>query len=1072
MASTELKVLEQEGDKLPLTALLCKWAVGVQLFAAVVCVGHFGIGPIYENPDQREIDRFMKVRNMLGPTLWLECAQLLSSLSDVNRMYNIAAVSIEMSMAVVMVYLLNIGYYYSMSELNGGLVHVNLRALDFGSFRPIYAPRWVGWCIAVPVLVVVNNFPFTDCLPVHRFLARLLPQLLCTAGYCAMAWLGAILGNSVAGWLLIGLSFVTYVLVLADQANFLVEMRGKSRFFGYKAGLVVLKEVFFLAYGIVFMLGNLDLASSLTVQTFFSFGDVYLKAGVASCLVIFRNWHQIQDLDSTVRTGQEDMSRFIQEASVPILALSSSGMVTAWNERLMRLSRIPESVALGSSILDLLEPSSREICAESLQVCLTASSRCSRAIELTFVHPSECMPEKSIMDAALKKTTNSKGAQLLVNFVLQNGSSEGGVLCVGQDLTELLSLKAVQERKSRFTAIVSHELRSPLHGITGLTNALADVVEDEGHRRQLNMINGCARRLLDLVTNIMDMAQLENVRDEPQSPMALNEVNLMAVVDEVVWMTKMAVDKAGKQLLNDQVKLINEMVEGKLPVILGDAYKCSQLFYNLITNACKFTASGSVTIRARHDQADSCVEIDVIDTGKGIEPNALEHIFLPFEQENDQDTRSFQGIGLGLSVALGIAKLHNGEIRVQSKVGEGSTFTVRLPCLNSKLEGLEQQAHSMPSPRERNPTSSSSSWNKASSKMKADPSKKPAVLCVDTNETNQQIIDAVLGRTFRVIKLKTLQQAVDFTKVPGEVLKAVLLNILQPGPAGFEEMVKFCNSCPEGPTMVVVPAAPPGPARPLSADELLRELQLVSVGAGHELAGTLAASEAARKKAEAAIDAFGQRLKAADQRAHEAEKKVSAVENSLKERLAAETAKAAAAEERAKQAEQRAQAAEAKAKAAQAESLKLPVRGKGGSGPPADMEEVQWLRSELEMFAETVETLRQQVNRWRQEAWNQKAKAEALARKPSPMMQGFAGGQYPGMRGTMQRGHSSGPFRMPPGAHRPGSQLPLQDWDAGAMSLRSWSGGPSGEVPWGHSPRGSEARRIMPGTPTGYSEHR
>merc|ERR1719443_1223028 len=145
-------------------------------------------------------------------------------------------------------------------------------------------------------------------------------------------------------------------------------------------------------------------------------------------------------------------------------------------------------------------------------------------------------------------------------------------------------------------------------------------------------------------------------------------------------MSRLAVDKAGKSLLNPNTKLVNLVGSRVLPQVTGDANKCTQLLYNLVTNACKFTAKGTITISAEHSAGEGVLELKVADTGKGIAPDALERIFEPFEQENSKDTRSFQGIGLGLSVSLGIAKLHGGNILVDSKVGEGSVFTVQLPC--------------------------------------------------------------------------------------------------------------------------------------------------------------------------------------------------------------------------------------------------------------------------------------------------------------------------------------------------------------------------------------------------------
>lgn len=118
----------------------------------------------------------------------------------------------------------------------------------------------------------------------------------------------------------------------------------------------------------------------------------------------------------------------------------------------------------------------------------------------------------------------------------------------------------------------------------------------------------------------------------------------------------------------------------QVPLMMGDPQKCTQLVYNLVTNACKFTERGTVTIEANYDKEKQLLEVSVVDTGKGISKEGQKRIFSAFEQEQNGDNRSFQGIGLGLAVCTEIVELHEGTLRVSSELGKGSR---PVSCLSS-----------------------------------------------------------------------------------------------------------------------------------------------------------------------------------------------------------------------------------------------------------------------------------------------------------------------------------------------------------------------------------------------------
>lgn len=228
-------------------------------------------------------------------------------------------------------------------------------------------------------------------------------------------------------------------------------------------------------------------------------------------------------------------------------------------------------------------------------------------------------------------------------------------------------MKEAEERKMRFMAVVTHELRSPLHGIIGLASVLLGSETDETRLKFTKMISNCASRLLDLVVNIMEITSLASSAPK-RSKLVRDPVELSSIIEEVIVLVKSLVDKRGNSLVKKGVELVNEV--GFMPIKEADAYKCTQIFYNIITNACKFTTQERVTVSSQVEEGQY-VEVNIADSGIGIAQQSLDRIIEPFEQEDSRESRNFEGVGLGLSIAQEVVKRHGGRICVQSELGGG-----------------------------------------------------------------------------------------------------------------------------------------------------------------------------------------------------------------------------------------------------------------------------------------------------------------------------------------------------------------------------------------------------------------
>jgi signal transduction histidine kinase len=243
-----------------------------------------------------------------------------------------------------------------------------------------------------------------------------------------------------------------------------------------------------------------------------------------------------------------------------------------------------------------------------------------------------------------------------------------GVVALYAELDERsLQLRSASEAKSRFLANVSHELRAPVTAVIGLTRLLLDPASDalsSEQRRQVDLIGGSAGDLLTLVNDLLDLAKAEAGRVEPQ----WSEVDLRAVFGQLRGQLRPLATRP-------EVDFVVE--EPAVPSLRGDEVLLARVLRNLLTNAIKFTAEGSVTLSVR--AVDDDVEFTVADTGTGIPPELHERIFEEFYQVPGSRAITGKGTGLGLPYARRLVGILGGGLRVDSAPGEGSTFTVRLP---------------------------------------------------------------------------------------------------------------------------------------------------------------------------------------------------------------------------------------------------------------------------------------------------------------------------------------------------------------------------------------------------------
>jgi cell cycle sensor histidine kinase DivJ len=283
-----------------------------------------------------------------------------------------------------------------------------------------------------------------------------------------------------------------------------------------------------------------------------------------------------------------------------------------------------------------------------------------------------------------------------VDQAVVDGSGEREVVAVMRDITRrkeqesaLEEVRAEAERanaaKSRFLATMSHELRTPLNAIIGfsemLTNESALMLDAKRRHDYAQLINDSGQHLLSVVNGILDMSKIESgnfeITPEPFAP--------RQVIEECCALLGYKASQMG-------IELVVELPES-LPEMIADKRSLSQIMLNLISNAIKFTKRGGrITVSARADAAN--VTVAVQDTGVGIGSDDLPRIGDPFFQARSSYDRHHDGTGLGLSIVKGLLGLHGGGMEIESKLGEGTRVTIRLPldCEATRKRGQSRQS--------------------------------------------------------------------------------------------------------------------------------------------------------------------------------------------------------------------------------------------------------------------------------------------------------------------------------------------------------------------------------------------
>ncbi len=266
-----------------------------------------------------------------------------------------------------------------------------------------------------------------------------------------------------------------------------------------------------------------------------------------------------------------------------------------------------------------------------------------------------------------------------------------GIVFVAQDITESKNAENIQKEneqlalasrtKSEFLANMSHELRTPLNSIIGFSELLKQNTNGElngKHNHYVDNILTSGKFLLNLINDILDLSKVEAGKIE----LVIENIYFPQILDDTLNLIK-------EKAMHHNV-LFKKELDPALQSIEADPQRVKQVFFNLLNNAVKFSKpeGGTITIATKKD--GNMARISVSDTGIGIKEEDMNKLFRAFEQLDSGITKKYGGSGLGLAISKKLVELHGGNIWVESRYGEGSTFYFTIPIVAKKINFAKQ----------------------------------------------------------------------------------------------------------------------------------------------------------------------------------------------------------------------------------------------------------------------------------------------------------------------------------------------------------------------------------------------
>ncbi|MDD5616426.1 MAG: PAS domain S-box protein [Candidatus Methanoperedens sp.] len=368
-------------------------------------------------------------------------------------------------------------------------------------------------------------------------------------------------------------------------------------------------------------------------------------------------------IEEELRESEERYRNLFDNANDAVITIDLQDRITSWNRSAERIFGWKAREVAGRKLDKLTVPSDLKDLWDQITDDAIAGKEVS-GIETTRI----------------RKDGSRINVSLTFSPIINAHRDTIGLSCVIRDITERKKIDEIRlenerlistnKARSEFLTIMSHELRTPLTSIIGYSillkeNKLGKINDEQTFF--VNNILSSSKHLLDLINSILDLAKMEAGKLE----MMVEEISVPYIINEALKILK-------ERFAIHNIVLKTEF-DPELVFIKADRQKFKQILFNLLSNAVKFSKEEGGIITVSVQRYEEMAKISVSDTGIGIKEEDMPRLFQKFEQLDSGISRKYEGTGIGLSITKQLVEMHGGKIFVESKYGEGSTFTVLLP---------------------------------------------------------------------------------------------------------------------------------------------------------------------------------------------------------------------------------------------------------------------------------------------------------------------------------------------------------------------------------------------------------
>ncbi|KAI9912788.1 hypothetical protein PsorP6_005270 [Peronosclerospora sorghi] len=434
--------------------------------------------------------------------------------------------------------------------------------------------------------------------------------------------------------------------------------------------------------------------------------------------------------DITDRIAQEhEYFRLIDTANAPIFGVDTFGCINEWNQKIEEITGFHKSTVLGLSLVDAF---------------INAENR-SQVRKLL----NQALIGIDVGEMELPMTTVAGRSLLLLVNASSKKDMHGnirGVIGVGQDYT---AKKHMEAAKVNFLASFSHELRTPLNGVLGMLELLRDQKLDKTPERYVHIAYISGSLLLNLINDILDLSKIE-----------AGHMEISADPFQMEDLLEYSVEIFKFKAREKNIKLVLECAPSVPKRVIGDVSRLRQVLLNLLSNAIKFTNKGSITVRCNTIPSPDLPKhslkllFQVIDTGVGMDNEEKSRLFSLFTKLERTRKNNPTGSGLGLAICKQLVELMDGDIDVDSELGEGSEFyfTVVVRQIEEEGEDLPQK---FPAVLAADPSAAPSSASNHNASMAEMVPKHARILVVEDNEFNWEVVKSFFMEDNHLLQWET-----------------------------------------------------------------------------------------------------------------------------------------------------------------------------------------------------------------------------------------------------------------------------------------------------------------------------